>query len=85
MEHIELTEYYNDWRDEKQKIKDHYVVNEETKEKCFYLIYDKYERPLRYCNGYYIRLDDPKLQEEYREWKKNNMTIDLYYGGGVVD
>lgn len=61
-----------------------YHVEAKTKEECFKEIYP-YERTLRYCNGYYIRINDSELEKEYLEWKKTGVDIMMYYGGGVVD
>lgn len=68
--------------------KDHLVrtftVSGSTLEECFKAAYPT-ERSLRYCFGYYIKFKDSKIDEQYREWKKNGVTIMMYYGGGVVD
>lgn len=83
--HIELTEWLQEWCDKEPKIVARYAIDRDTKEECFHDIYDKYERPLRYCSGYFIKLNDPNLHKEYKEWLRNNLTFDLYYGGGIVD
>ena len=68
--------------------KDHilrtFIVTGETLEECFKKIYSN-ERSLRYCNGYWIELKEKELHKKYTEWKKTGVTIEMYYGNGVVD
>ena len=61
-----------------------WVVKGKTLKECFEQTYPS-ERSLRYCNGYYIRFKDKDIHEKYNEWKKTGVTIEMYYGGGVVD
>lgn len=60
------------------------VIKGNNYEQCFKSIYD-YERSARYNNYVYYDFDNSKLKEAYKEWKKNNVTISMYYGDGVVD
>lgn len=67
----------------KNKIKEH-IINADTLEECFKEIYS-YERGSRYNNFVYHEMEDLEIRKQYMEWKKTGITVDLYYGGGVVD
>ena len=59
----------------------------ETEDALFEEFYKK-NNQLKYCNGSYYEFQNPKKQEEYREWRNNlshSRSFNLYYGGGVVD
>ena len=60
------------------------VIKGDTLKECFLQIYEL-ERSARYNN--YLNYDfvNPDMKKAYREWKNKNETIELYYGGGVVD
>ena len=67
----------------KDKIYKH-IITADTFEECCVKIYEL-ERGSRYNN--FVRYDfmDLDVKKAYHEWKKDGVTIDLYYGGGVVD
>ena len=70
------------------RYKDHVVrkftVKGKTLPEVFAAAYPS-ERSLRYCSGYFIRFRDTDLNEQYHKWKKTGLTIEMYYGSGVVD
>lgn len=73
--------FNTDWQDHVVKT---FKVNGNTLKECFEKAYPT-ERSLRYCSGYCIRFKDPDIHKKYLEWKKTGVTIEMYYGGGVVD
>lgn len=80
-------EIYQDWRTNAERVMETHTVTAETLAEAFKKAYP-YERSLRYCTDHFIRYEDENgnsLKEEYAAWKKTGLTIDLYYGGGVVD
>lgn len=80
-----MQEIENRWETHyKERIVKTFVVEGDTKDELFRNAYP-HERTLRYCNGFFTKFEDAKLDEEYREWLKTNLTIELYYGNGVVD
>ena len=59
----------------------------ETEDALFEEFYKK-NNQLRYCNGSYYEFQNPKTQEQYRNWEKSlshSRSFELYYGNGVVD
>lgn len=85
---MELTEFRRvelGFRDYDDVPVERHRVEGDGKEACFRETYTRFERPLRYINDRHIRLDDPALEREYREWLRHNLTMDLYYGDGTVD
>lgn len=43
-----------------------------------------FERSSRYDNSRHYKIVEKSIDEGYKEWKQH-MTIDVYYGGGIVD
>ncbi len=82
---IKITERIYDWKTNKRNPYKHYTVTGENEVDCFKKIYSYYVRPLRYCNGYSITLDDPALDEHFREWEQHGVTVELFYGNATVD
>ena len=78
----EIREHYTYARDKRQIIKK--TIVGETLEECFKTLYS-FERGARYNNHLYYNFFDEDLEKQYLEWRKNNVTIEMYYGGGVVD
>lgn len=78
----EIREHYTYARDKRQTIKK--TIVGETLEECFKTLYS-FERSARYNNHLYYGFFDEDLEKQYLEWRKNNVTISMYYGGGVVD
>ena len=70
------------------KWKDHIVktftVEGTTLEDCFKKAYPS-ERSLRYCNGYRIQFRDAAVHEAYQQWKRNCVTMEMFYGNATVD
>lgn len=82
---LRILEIRNTWdNDFKDEVIRDWVIEGETKHDCFVKAYGEV-RSLRYCNGYTVRFFEPDIQEEFMEWRKTNVTIEMYYGGGVVD
>lgn len=74
--------FYNGYKDEVVKT---HTVEADTKEELFKKIY-AFERSSRYDNARHYTILDETISKEYRDWKANGgVTIDLYYGGGIVD
>ena len=43
-------------------------------------------RPLRYCNGWYAKFKDSRLQHEYEKWDAmGGVTFEMFYGNATVD
>lgn len=82
---FEMVKIKNTWENNfKEEIIYRFTVKGETKDECFRNGYAE-ERHLRYCNGYYVKFVNPDIQREYNKWLDKNLTVELYYGGGVVD
>lgn len=60
------------------------IINGKSLKECFVKVYD-YERSARYNNYLYYDFEDLEIKKAYYEWKKTGVTIDMFYGGGVVD
>ena len=82
---MKLYEYIDDWHtsDGKEHIYEVHEVSD-NKSEAFLQAY-KFERSLRYCNGYHVKFDDATLDNEYLDWKRDNVDINLFYGGLVYD
>lgn len=67
----------------KDRITSQVISGADFKE-CFEKIY-KLERSNRYNN--YVRCDivGEDIKQLYQEWKKDGVSIDLYYGNATVD
>ena len=78
----EIREHYTFASDKRQIIKK--TIVGKTLEECFRIFYS-FERGARYNNHVSYRFFDEDLEKQYLEWRKNNVTIEMYYGGGVVD
>ena len=83
-EKIEAGTWIGTYHVKDEKVQTRFKVTGDTEEECFKKIYPS-ERSLRYCNGYFIELDDPELNKRYIEWKKHGVTIEMFYGNGTVD
>ena len=79
-----VEEYVEDWKTREKKVVESHKIEVPTYRDAFEKAYS-YERSLRYCSGHYIRIAEPAMDERYRKWKGNGLTMELYYGGGVVD
>ena len=60
------------------------IIEGNTFDECFRKKYEL-DRGDRYNNYQYHEFEDDELKTKYMEWKEKNETINLYYGGGVVD
>lgn len=54
------------------------------KEAAFTMMY-ALRRSSRYDNNRKYRFQDRSLDREYQEWVDKNETIEMFYGGAVVD
>lgn len=79
-----LNEYHEDRYTLEPKLYKSYTITGETVKDICKNAYP-YERTLRYCNGCYVKFADAAMQKAFMDWKRNDMTITDYYGGGVVD
>lgn len=88
---IKLSEKIRDgqWRNGRYvdvtKVYRNFTVEADTEEECFKKIYCSYERPLRYCSGYYIELEDHNQHQRYLDWKQHGVTVEMFYGSNVYD
>ena len=73
--------FHTDYQDH---VLNSWVVKGKTLKECFEETYPS-DRSLRYCNGYRIQFKDKDIHEKYKEWKRTGVTIEMYYGNGVVD
>ena len=73
-----------DWRTRKEIVVERHRIEAPTYFEAFRKAYP-YERQLRYCSGHYMRIAEQGMYRRYRDWCKNSLTIEDYYGGGVVD
>lgn len=58
-----------------------------TLEEIFIKMYKK-NRTYRYCNGHYYEFILEELKDKFVQWNKDlphDMSMDLYYGNGIVD
>lgn len=80
-----VCEIKNSWdNDFKDVVVRNWFIDGKTKDECFRKVYDEV-RHLRYCNDYRVQFVNKEIQKEFMEWRKTNVTIGMYYGGGVVD
>lgn len=82
---IHFAEYIEDWRTGKAELYKRFAVTGETETDCFKKIYTGYVSPNRYCNGRFIKLDDPIQDKRFREWRQHSVTFEMFYGNGTVD
>lgn len=68
----------------RKKLVHAHTVKADTMDKVFHKVYAM-RRSARYDSGRHYEFNDPSLEQEFWAWKKKNETIDMYYGGGVVD
>lgn len=73
--------FYSDYKDELVAV---HVLQGDTLEDCFYQMY-ALRRSGRYDNDRRYEFQDTGLEEKYYDWKSTHETIEMYYGGGVVD
>lgn len=43
------------------------------------------DRSNRYINLRWTEIVEPEIKEAFDKWKRNDMTIEDYYGGGIID
>lgn len=68
----------------KDKLVQVHKINGDTLEDCFRRVYSL-KRSGRYDSDRRYDFDDSTLLDKYLDWKSNNETIEMYYGGGTVD
>jgi hypothetical protein len=61
-----------------------YVISGNSLEECYTQIY-KLEKSARYNNYKWYEFIDLDTEKLYQEWKKDGVTIDLFYGNATVD
>lgn len=81
---FKLNEYHEDRCTLEPKLYKVYDISGETIKDVCKSAYP-YQRTLRYCNGWYVKFADANMQRAFLDWQANDMTIEDYYGGGVVD
>lgn len=70
--------------DYKDKLVGRHRIKAATKEEAFRKMYGM-RRSARYDSCRRYEFEDRSLEPEYQDWKDRNETIEMYYGGGVVD
>ena len=73
--------FYSDYKDKLVQV---HVLKGDTLEDCFHQMY-ALRRSGRYDNARRYDFQNPELEEKYQKWKGLNETIEMDYGGGVVD
>ena len=73
--------FYSDYKDKLVQV---HVLKGDTLEDCFHQMY-ALRRSGRYDNARRYDFQDTELEEKYQNWKATHETIEMYYGGGVVD
>lgn len=82
---VEIKEMLRDWRDGgKEKLVMVHQIDSDDKEMIFRRMY-AYRRSARYDSARHYRFADESLEQEFLDWKDKNETIEMFYGGGVVD
>ena len=64
-----------------------YTIDGWTLEEIFIKMYKK-NRTYRYCNGCYYKFKLDEIEKNFCQWEKDlphDMSMDLYYGNGIVD
>ena len=79
----EILNHFSITKGKDQIVKTH-IVESDSVEDCYKKIY-ALERESRYDN--YRRYDfrDLDIKNSYQNWRQHGVTIEMYYGGGVVD
>lgn len=72
---------YSGYRDKVVQV--HRVVGNGP-DSCFRQVYGL-ERSARYDSARRYEIQDPELEDRYRNWLRGNLTVDLYYGSATVD
>ena len=67
----------------KDRISKH-IITADTFEECCKEIY-KLERSARYNNYLWYDFIDMNVKKAYQEWKRNGVTVELFYGSATVD
>lgn len=73
--------HYSDYKDVLVRV---HRISADTKEKLFKRVYS-FERSSRYDSARRYEIDDAILFDEYKKWKVNGVTMELFYGSGTVD
>lgn len=83
---IVVNEILNDWiiTKGKDKVVEQHIVEGENFKDIFPKIY-AFERSSRYDNSRRYDITDKDIKAAYEDWKQYGVTIEMYYGGGVVD
>lgn len=63
---------------------DKHIITADTFEECCLKIY-KLERSARYNNFLHYVFIDSNIKKAYQEWKKNGVTVELFYNNATVD
>ena len=72
--------FYSDYKDKLVQVH----VLRGTMDQCFRKMY-ALRRSARYDNARRYDFDDTVLEDKYKDWERENETIEMFYGSGVVD
>lgn len=83
---VAVDEILNDWRitKGKDKVVEQHIVDGESFEDVFPKVY-AFERSSRYDNSRRYEIKDKEVRDAYENWKIHGVTIEMYYGGEIVD
>ena len=72
--------FYSDYKDKLVQVH----ILKGTMDQCFRKMY-ALRRSARYDNARRYDFDNAALEYKYKDWKRENETIEMFYGSGVVD
>lgn len=73
--------FYSNYKDKLVQV---HKIKGQNLEECFHGVY-ALRRSGRYDSARRYEFEDKNLELKYQKWKEENETIEMYYGGGVVD
>lgn len=73
--------FYNNYKDQLVKV---HIIKAKNLSECFKRVY-ALRRSGRYDSSRRYEFDGHDLENQYKDWEKENETIDMYYGNGAVD
>lgn len=73
--------FHNGYKDEVYKT---HIVQGNSLKDIFKKAYN-YTRSSRYDNARRYEFQDKDIQDKYNNWVHTDVTMEMYYGGGVVD
>lgn len=72
--------FYSDYKDKLVQVH----ILKGTMDQCFRKMY-ALRRSARYDNARRYDFDNATLEDKYKNWERENETIEMFYGCGVVD